>query len=110
MQIDTGNGNPFAQHDSSLNKSGSQISNLNKLTKKANKTSEYIKKLFTNTFESRRSQRQKLYDRLRPKLDQSSSKPIEEYRRKEWGKLKKLEAEQYPSIKDGRSLTESIDH
>ena len=121
MKIDTGN--PLASSNLSKTilqinpgvdrKAANQISNLNKLTKKANKTSDYRRKCFTNTFESRRSQRQKLYERLRPKLDPSSRAAIdrfkEEHRRKEWEKLKKLEAEKYSSIKGGRSLSESKD-
>ena len=46
-------------------------------------------------------------------MDPSSRAAIdrfkEEHRRKEWEKLKKLEAEKYSSIKGGRSLSESKD-
>jgi hypothetical protein len=95
MKIDTGN--PLANSNLSKTilqinpgvdrKAANQISNLNKLTKKTNKTSEYRRTVFTNAFESRRSQRQKLYERLWPKLDPSSRAAIDrfkgEHRRKE---------------------------
>ena len=78
-------------------KTANQLSNLTKLNKKRNKTCEYRKKVFTNTFETRRTRRKELYDRLRPKLDPAARLSIdrfkEEHRRKEWAKLKKLETE-----------------
>ena len=91
-------------------KAANQISNLAKLTKKRNKTCEYRKKVFTNTFETRRSHRKELYERLRPKLDPAARLSIdrfkEEHRRKEWAKLKKLEAERlsekHPKIGSGK--------
>ena len=124
MRIDTAN--PLA--NSNLNrtilrinpgvdrKAENQISNLIKLTKKTSKTSEYRRKAFLNTFESRRTYRQKLYERLRPKLDPSTRVAIdrfkEEQRKKEWEKLKKLEALKqihHQKTKGGSSFSESVD-
>ena len=75
-------------------KTANQLSNLTKLDKKRNKTCEYRKKVFTNTFETRRARQKELYDRLQPKLDSAARLSVnrfkEKHRRKEWAKLKKL--------------------
>ena len=47
------------------------ISNLSKLTLKTSRVSECRRREFVSTFEKRRSYREKLYERLRPKLDPS---------------------------------------
>ena len=68
------------------------IRNLSKLTLKTNRTSEQRRIEFVDTFEKRRQNRQKLYERLRPKLDSSVREAIdrikEEQKRNEFGNRK----------------------
>ena len=98
-------------------KAAHKISTLNKLTRKRNKTYEFRRKTFTNTFELRRNHRQQLYERIKPKLDPAARVAIDRFkdenRKKEWAKLKKLEVEKqnekYPRIKSGKYFPEIKD-
>lgn len=56
---------------------------LSKLMKKSTKTAEFNKKVFRNEFTSRMEQRKKLYDRLRPKLDEGVRSKIDKIKEKE---------------------------
>ena len=49
-----------------------QARKLTKLMKKSTRSSDFAKKCFKNDFEARMEQRRKLYDKLRPKLDEAS--------------------------------------
>ena len=74
-----------------------QARKLTKLMKKSTRSSDFAKKCFKNDFEVRMEQRRKLYDKLRPKLDEASRTRIdkikEKERKKELERLKIKEAE-----------------
>ena len=66
-----------------------------RLANKANRSSEYRRKLFGSNFEQQRNRRKKLYDRLKPKLVPSSRNAIEKYKIE----LRKKEEETFKHLK-----------
>ena len=74
-----------------------QTDKLTNLMKKSTKTAEYSKKVFKNDFQTRMERRKKIYDRLKPKLDESTRMKInqikEKDRKKEIERQKLKEAE-----------------
>ena len=85
------------------------IKNLSKLTLKTNRTSEQRRIEFVNTFETRRQHRQKLYERLRPKMDSSVREAIdrikEERKRNEFRTPKKKTIEKKKIIQKNKGST-----
>ena len=53
------------------------LSKLSKIAIKENRSSEVKQKGFLATFESRRTKRKKLFEKLKPKLDSASRNAIE---------------------------------
>ena len=66
-----------------------QHAKLARLMKKSSKTAEFHRKSVKNNFEARREQRKKLYDRLRPNLDETTRGKIDKIKEKD----RKKEAE-----------------
>ena len=56
---------------------------LEKLVRKSARSSELERKQFRNDFEARRLKRQKLYEKMRPKLDEVTRTKIEKSKEKE---------------------------
>ena len=68
---------------------------LTKLMKKSARTADFAKKCFKTDFEARMDHRRKLYDRLRPKLDEESRTRIDKIKAKERKKeLERLKVQQ----------------
>ena len=61
-------------------KTRANIATADRLASKANRATEFRRKLFGSNFESNRNKRKRLYDRLKPKLVPSSRNKIEKYK------------------------------